>query len=85
MKIRSLQKQRAWYYTRIFADSQDEETVYVLNVSYHLNPQMVEDFKGRQNASSLAIIMTYGVDPQNNQRMIIADDGGAQVFRGWRD
>ena len=25
-------RQRAWYYTRIYADTQDEDRVYVLNV-----------------------------------------------------
>ncbi|HMP31347.1 MAG TPA: glycosyl hydrolase, partial [Saprospiraceae bacterium] len=28
-------RQRAWYYTRIYADTQDDDVVYVLNVSYH--------------------------------------------------
>ena len=28
-------RQRAWYYSRIYADSQEEDMVYVVNVSYH--------------------------------------------------
>ena len=28
-------RQRAWYYTRIYADPKDEDTVYVLNVDFH--------------------------------------------------
>ncbi len=28
-------RQRAWYYTRVYADTKDEDMVYVLNVSYH--------------------------------------------------
>ncbi|HYN22964.1 MAG TPA: glycosyl hydrolase, partial [Thermoanaerobaculia bacterium] len=28
-------RQRAWYYTRIYADPKDEEAVYVLNVRFH--------------------------------------------------
>ena len=28
-------RQRAWYYTRIYADTQDEDRIYVMNVRYH--------------------------------------------------
>ena len=28
-------RQRAWYYTRIYADTEDEDKVYVVNVRYH--------------------------------------------------
>jgi hypothetical protein len=28
-------RQRAWYYTRIYADPKDEDTVYVVNVRFH--------------------------------------------------
>ena len=28
-------RQRAWYYSRIYADTQDEDKVYVVNVNYH--------------------------------------------------
>ena len=27
-------RQRAWYYTRIYADTQNEDKIYVMNVSY---------------------------------------------------
>jgi photosystem II stability/assembly factor-like uncharacterized protein len=70
-------RQRAWYYTRIFADSQDEETVYVLNVSYQKSTDGGKTFKGA-NAPH-GDHHDLWIDPQNNQRMIIADDGGAQV------
>jgi photosystem II stability/assembly factor-like uncharacterized protein len=70
-------RQRAWYYTRIFADPQDEETVYVLNVSYHKSTDGGKTFKSA-NAPH-GDHHDLWIDPQNNQRMIIADDGGAQV------
>ncbi len=70
-------RQRAWYYTRIFADSQDEETVYVLNVSYHKSTDGGKEFKSA-NAPH-GDHHDLWIDPENNQRMIIADDGGAQV------
>ena len=28
-------RQRAWYYTKIYADTQDVNGVYVMNVAYH--------------------------------------------------
>lgn len=70
-------RQRAWYYSRIFADPQDEEIVYVLNVSYHKSTDGGKTFKSA-NAPH-GDHHDLWIDPQNNQRMIIADDGGAQV------
>ncbi|MBN3520480.1 glycosyl hydrolase [Algoriphagus lutimaris] len=70
-------RQRAWYYTRIFADPQDEETVYVLNVSYHKSTDGGKTFESA-NAPH-GDHHDLWIDPGNNQRMIIADDGGAQV------
>jgi photosystem II stability/assembly factor-like uncharacterized protein len=70
-------RQRAWYYSRIFADTQDEETVYVLNVSYHKSTNGGKTFKGA-NAPH-GDHHDLWIDPANNQRMIIADDGGAQI------
>ena len=70
-------RQRAWYYTRIYADTQDENTLYVLNVDYHQSKDGGKTFK--------AFEAPHGdhhdlwIAPENNQRMIIADDGGAQV------
>lgn len=74
-------RQRAWYYTRVYADPQDANTVYVLNVSF---------LKSTDNGKSFQSINTpHGdhhdlwIDPQNPARMIVADDGGAQVtFNG---
>ena len=70
-------RQRAWYYTRIFADTQNEETVYVLNVSYHKSTDGGKTFKSA-NAPH-GDHHDLWIDPANSQRMIIADDGGAQV------
>lgn len=70
-------RQRAWYYSRIFADPQDEEIVYVLNVSYHKSTDGGKTFKSA-NAPH-GDHHDLWIDPNNNQRMVIADDGGAQV------
>ncbi|WP_291777598.1 glycosyl hydrolase [Cecembia sp.] len=70
-------RQRAWYYTRIYADTQDENTVYVMNVNYHKSTDGGETFKGA--AAPHGDHHDLWIDPSDNQRMIIADDGGAQV------
>lgn len=70
-------RQRAWYYTRIYADTQDEDIVYVLNVRYHKSKDGGKTFE--------PYVAPHGdhhdlwIDPNDNQRMIIGDDGGAQV------
>ena len=70
-------RQRAWYYTRIYADTQSDSTVYVMNVSYHKSTDGGKTFKG-SNAPH-GDHHDLWIDPKDNQRMIIADDGGAQV------
>jgi photosystem II stability/assembly factor-like uncharacterized protein len=70
-------RQRAWYYSRISADPVDEESVYVLNVRFHLS---------KDGGKSFAEIDTpHGdnhdlwIDPADPERMIQANDGGANV------
>jgi photosystem II stability/assembly factor-like uncharacterized protein len=69
--------QRAWYYCRIYADSQDEDKVYIMNVSYGVSKDGGKTF-ALKNAPH-GDHHDLWIDPANNQRMIIADDGGAQV------
>jgi photosystem II stability/assembly factor-like uncharacterized protein len=70
-------RQRAWYYTRIYADTQDENGVYVVNVAYHYSADGGRTFKAAFAAH--ADHHDLWIDPDNNQRMVIANDGGAQV------
>ncbi|MBL7863199.1 MAG: glycosyl hydrolase [Cyclobacteriaceae bacterium] len=70
-------RQRAWYYTRIYADTKDIDMVYVLNVSYHRSKDGGRTFQ-TYNAPH-GDHHDLWIDPENNQRMIIADDGGAQI------
>ena len=70
-------RQRAWYYTRIYADTHDEDVVYVVNVAYHKSTDGGKTFQ--------ASFAPHGdhhdlwIAPENPNRMIIGDDGGAQV------
>ena len=70
-------RQRAWYYTRVYADSQDENLVYVLNVRYHKSTDGGKNFK-TYNAPH-GDHHDLWISPENPKRMIIGDDGGAQV------
>ena len=70
-------RQRAWYYTRIYADSQDENMVYVMNVRYHRSKdggKTYETFNAPHGDHH-----DFWVAPEDNQRMVVGDDGGAQV------
>lgn len=70
-------RQRAWYYSRIYADSQDADVVYVMNVQFWKSKD------GGKNFSSIGT--PHGdhhdlwIAPENNQRLAVADDGGGQV------
>jgi len=70
-------RQRAWYYSKIYADTQDEDIVYVMNVSYHKSKDGGKTFKS--NNAPHGDHHDLWIAPEDNQRMIIADDGGAQV------
>ncbi|HYU30558.1 MAG TPA: glycosyl hydrolase [Thermoanaerobaculia bacterium] len=76
-------RQRAWYYSRIYADPRDEEVVYVLNVQFH---------RSKDGGRSFSTIRTpHGdnhdlwIDPADPLRMIESNDGGVNVtFDGGR-
>jgi photosystem II stability/assembly factor-like uncharacterized protein len=70
-------RQRAWYYTRLYADTQDEDILYVLNVRYHKSTDGGRTYK-TYNAPH-GDHHDLWIAPEDNQRMIIGDDGGAQV------
>ena len=70
-------RSRAWYYTRIIADSQNENRVYVMNVSYGVSEDGGKTFS--LHRAPHGDHHDLWIDPEDNTRMIIADDGGAQV------
>ena len=76
-------RQRAWYYTRIYADPKNAETVYVLNTGFFRSNDGGKTFN--------PIRVPHGdnhdlwIDPDDPQRMIESNDGGANVsFNGGR-
>ena len=70
-------RQRAWYYSRIYADPQDVEVVYVLNVRYHKSIDGGETYS-THNAPH-GDHHDLWIAPENPKRMIMGDDGGAQI------
>jgi photosystem II stability/assembly factor-like uncharacterized protein len=80
-------RQRAFYYTRIYADPQDEDTVYVLNTGFYRSTDAGKTIR--------AIRVPHGdnhdlwIAPNDPKRMINSNDGGANVsFNGgesWTD
>ena len=70
-------RQRAWYYSKIYADTQDIDGVYVMNVAYHYSDDGGKTFKS-SNAPH-GDHHDLWIAPEDNNRLIIGDDGGAQV------
>ncbi len=70
-------RQRAWYYTRIYAGTQSIDDVHVMNVGYHQSNDGGKSFTRYRTPHGDH--HDLWIDPANDQRMVIADDGGAQV------
>ena len=74
-------RQRAWYYTKVFVDPKNENLVYAPNVGF---------MRSRDGGKTFQSVRTpHGdhhdlwIDPEDGNRMVVADDGGAQVsFNG---
>ena len=71
-------RQRAFYYSRVYADTQDEDVVYVLNVRFWKSVDGGKTF-------DIEIDTPHGdhhdmwIDINDPQRMIVATDGGGSV------
>lgn len=70
-------RQRAWYYTHVFADPKSAETVYVLNVAFMRSQDGGGSFQrvGQPHSDNHDL----WIDPDDPQRMIEGSDGGAIV------
>ncbi|MCB0668316.1 MAG: glycosyl hydrolase [Saprospiraceae bacterium] len=71
-------RQRAFYYSRIYADPLDRETVYCLNTGFYKSTDGGKTF-------DMTISVPHGdnhdlwIDPNDPMRMINSNDGGANV------
>ncbi|MFN8886271.1 MAG: WD40/YVTN/BNR-like repeat-containing protein, partial [Cyclobacteriaceae bacterium] len=81
-------RQRAFYYSRIYADPFDREAVYCLNVNFYKSTdggvKFDQEIKGKHGDYH-----DLWIDPNNPQRMILSDDGGGSVSvnggKSWTD
>jgi photosystem II stability/assembly factor-like uncharacterized protein len=71
-------RQRAFYYSRIYADPFDRETVYCLNVDFWKSTDGGVKFD-QEITGKHGDYHDLWIDPNNPQRMIVADDGGGSV------
>jgi photosystem II stability/assembly factor-like uncharacterized protein len=76
-------RQRAWYYTRITADTRDADSLYVMNVELHKTTD------GGRSFTSVRVPHGDNHDlwiaPEDGLRMVNGNDGGASVsFDGGR-
>jgi photosystem II stability/assembly factor-like uncharacterized protein len=77
-------RQRAWYYNRVYADPTNENIVYVLNVEFMRSVDGGKTFTRVQSPHSDH--HDLWIDPSDGHRLILADDGGAQVsYNGGAD
>ncbi|MET7028900.1 VPS10 domain-containing protein [Sediminicola luteus] len=69
--------QRAWYYIEVFADPNDENTVYVLSAP------ALRSLDGGKTWETLSgphgDYHDLWINPDNSKNMVIADDGGAGI------
>lgn len=70
-------RQRAWYYSKVYVDPKNENLIYCPNVEF---------MRSRDGGKTFASMNTpHGdhhdlwIDPEDGNRMIVADDGGAQI------
>ena len=76
-------RQRAWYYTRIYADTKSADTVYVLNTGFYKSND------GGRTYTTISVPHGDNHDlwiaPDDPNRMINSNDGGANVsYNGGR-
>ena len=70
-------RQRAWYYNKVYVDPSNEDMLYCPNVEFMRSLDGGKTFK--------SMYTPHGdhhdlwIDPEDGKRMIVGDDGGAQI------
>jgi photosystem II stability/assembly factor-like uncharacterized protein len=70
-------RQRAWYFSKLAIDPQDEDNLFLCNVQFWKSEDAGKTIKAVNTPH--ADHHNIWIDPNNAKRMIICDDGGAQV------
>ena len=74
-------RQRAWYFTHIFADPKNVGTVYILNVSFYRSTD--GGHRWDRVRAPHGDNHDLWIDPKDPNRMILANDGGATISTDW--
>jgi photosystem II stability/assembly factor-like uncharacterized protein len=70
-------RQRAWYYTHVFADPKNPDVVYILNTGTYRSIDAGKTFT--QIRTPHGDNHGFWIDPANPQRLINGNDGGATI------
>jgi photosystem II stability/assembly factor-like uncharacterized protein len=70
-------RQRAWYYSHIFADPKSDDTVYILNTGVYRSNDGGKTFN--QIRAPHGDNHALWIDPTNPKRLIDGNDGGATI------
>ncbi len=70
-------RQRAWYFSKIFVNPTNDNELYACNVQFWRSTNSGKDFNSIRTPH--ADHHNLWIDPTDGNRMIVADDGGAQI------
>ncbi len=74
-------RQRAWYYTHVFADPKNPDVVYILNTGAYRSIDGGKTFT--QIRTPHGDNHGFWIDPDNPKRLINGNDGGATISTDW--
>lgn len=74
-------RQRAWYYTHVFADPKNPDVVYILNTGTYRSIDGGKTFS--QIRTPHGDNHGFWIDPDNPKRLINGNDGGATISTDW--
>ncbi len=70
-------RQRSWYFNRVYVDPKNADVVYALNVGLYKSTDGGNTFRPMNSGHSDH--HGFWIDPEDPNRMIMANDGGAQI------
>ena len=71
-------RQRAFYYTHVFADHLDEDVVYVQNTSFFRSEDGGESYEVINNGTH-GDFHDFWIDPEDPSHVVVGNDGGGAV------
>ena len=75
-------RQRAWYYSKVFVDPKNPDLVYCPNVNFMYSRDGGRTFQSYRTPHGDH--HDLWIDPENGNRMVVADDGGGVGARNFK-